>query len=101
MLYPETNQISSSSHVFFNIKIEKIVGGNFPHFRCLACCVVEFITTVRLITGSPSSKYEHRRASALLRNIQNIRICMGKKPIVSVPYENERISIKRKTAYLT
>ena len=31
-------------------------------------------------TGSPSSKYEHRRASALLRNIQNIRICVGKKP---------------------
>ena len=59
MLYPETNQISSSSHVFFNIKIDKIVGGNFSHFRCLACCVVEFITTVRLITGSPSSKYEH------------------------------------------
>ena len=29
-------------------------------------------------TGTPSSKYEHRRASALLRNIQNIRICMGK-----------------------
>ena len=27
-------------------------------------------------TGSPSSKYEHRRASALLGNIQNIRICM-------------------------
>ena len=37
-----------------------------------------------------------RRTSALLRNIQNIRICMGKKPIVSlsVTYENERISIK-------
>ena len=31
------------------------------------------------ITGNPSSKYEHRRASALMRNIQNIRICMGKK----------------------
>jgi len=31
-----------------------------------------------LTTGNPSSKYEHRRASALLRNIQNIRICMGK-----------------------
>ena len=43
---------------------------------------------------SPSSKYGHRRASALLRNIRNIRICMGKKPIVSVTYENERISIK-------
>ena len=25
---------------------------------------------------------------------------MGKKPIVSVTYENERISIKKKTAYL-
>ena len=31
------------------------------------------------ITGSPSWKYEHRRASALLRNIENIRICMGKR----------------------
>ena len=31
------------------------------------------------LTGSPSSKYEHRRASALLCNIQNIRIFMGKK----------------------
>ena len=45
-------------------------------------------------TGSPSSKYEHRRASALLRNIQDIGICMGKKPIVSVTYENKRTSIK-------
>ena len=52
------------------------------------------------LTGSPSSKYEHRRASALLRNIQNIRICMGKKPIVSVTYENERISIKNSLPYL-
>ena len=30
----------------------------------------------------------------MLRNIQNIRICKGKKPIVSVTYEYERISIK-------
>ena len=43
---------------------------------------------------------EHRRASALLRNIQNIRICMGKKPIVSVTYENERISIKKQLTLL-
>ena len=55
---------------------------------------------LRCITGSPSSKYEHRRASALLRNIQNIRICIGKKPIVSVTYENERISIKNSLPYL-
>ena len=51
-------------------------------------------------TGNPSSKYEHRRTSALLRNIRNIRICMGKKPIVSVTYENERISIKNSLPYL-
>ena len=51
-------------------------------------------------TGSPSLKYEHRRTSALLRNIQNIRICVGKKPIVSVTYENERISIKNSLPYL-
>ena len=30
-------------------------------------------------TSSPSSKYEHRRPSAVLRNIRNIRICTGKK----------------------
>ena len=36
----------------------------------------------------------------MLRNIQNIRICMGKKPIVSVTYENERISIKNSLPYL-
>ena len=53
----------------------------------------KMIEMVSIFTGNPSSKYEHRRASALLRNIQNIRICMGKKPIVSVTYENERISI--------
>ena len=40
------------------------------------------------------------RASALLRNIQNIRICIGKNPIVSVTYENERISIKNSLPYL-
>ena len=28
-------------------------------------------------TGSPSSKYEYRRTSAMLRNIRNIRICTG------------------------
>ena len=51
-------------------------------------------------TGSASSKYEHRRASALFCNIQNIRICMGKKPFVSVTYENERISINNSLPHL-
>ena len=54
-------------------------------------------------TGSQSSKYEHRPTSALLRNIQNIRICMGKKKKNHrfCNLRNERISIKKKTAYLT
>ena len=38
-------------------------------------------------TGSPSSKYEHWRTSAWLLKIQNIRISLRKKPIVSVTYE--------------
>ena len=59
-----------------------------------------FTKYVTGITGSPSSKYEHRRKSALLCNVQNIRICMGKKPIVSLTYENERISIKNSLPYL-
>ena len=33
-------------------------------------------------------------------NIRNIRICVGKKPIVSVTYENERVSIKNSLPYL-
>ena len=59
---------------------------------------LKFITSP--VTGSPSSKYEHQRASALLRNIQNVRIWMGKKPIVFVTYENERISIKKQLTLL-
>ena len=34
-----------------------------------------------------------------MRNIQSIRICVGEKPIVSVTYENERISIKNSLSY--
>ena len=36
----------------------------------------------------------------MLHNIQNTRICIGKKPIVSVTYENGRISIKNSLPYL-
>ena len=39
--------------------------------------------------------------SALLRNIRNISICVRKKPIFSVTYENERISIKNSLPYIT
>ena len=81
-----------------------------PHKLQVALCLVRGVVkyasctcvagSVGFCTGSPSSKYEHLRASALLRNIQNIRICMGKKPIVSVTYENERISIINSLPYL-
>ena len=61
-------------------------------------CNIWFV--IELTTGSPSSKYKHQRTSALLHNIRNIRICIGKKPIVSVTYENERISIKNSLPYI-
>ena len=51
-------------------------------------------------TGSPSSKYKHRRTSTLLHNIRTIRICVEKKTIVSVTYENQRISIKKSLPYI-
>ena len=52
-------------------------------------------------TGAPSSKYKHRRASTLLHNIRNVRICMEKKtPIVSVTYENQRISTKNSLPHI-
>ena len=53
-----------------------------------------------IYTQVAQARNEHRRASALLQNIQNIRICMGKKPIGSVTYENERISVKNSLPYL-
>ena len=48
-----------------------------------------------LTTGSRSSKYKRRRTSELLCNIRNIRICMETKLIISVTYENERISLNK------
>ena len=65
----------------------------------LSGVIVKKLCLTGYSTGSPSSKYEHWRASALLRNLQNIRICMGKKHIVSITYENERISIKNSLPY--
>ena len=55
--------------------------------RCENDVQFDALTVVDFTTGSPRSKYEHRRASASLRNIQNIRICLGKKPIVPVANE--------------
>ena len=81
--------------------VKAIVLLKFPLIsRPLYAIVREKTKFYRQTTGRPSSKYEHRRASALLRNIQNIRICMGKKPIVSLTYENERISTKNSLPYL-
>ena len=43
---------------------------------------------------------EHRHCcvTSKYKNLYPPGICMGKKPIVSVTYENERISIKEKLA---
>ena len=65
---------------------------NFNHNRKLTAC-----SSQDSFACNESLKYEHRRASALLRNIQDL---YGKKPIVSVPYENERITIKNSLPYL-
>jgi len=62
----------------------------YPPLTC-TCDVILSICGGKT-TGNPSSKYEHR--------IRNIRISLGKKPIVSVTYENERISIKNSLPYL-
>ena len=48
----------------------------------------------------PKLKNEHRRALALLRNVRNIGFGMRKETIVSVTYENERISIKNSLPYI-
>ena len=82
------------SHTTYNYAVwteqtKTIVDGRTDKLERIAFSIVCHYTT-----GSLSSKYEHR----LLRNIRNIRICMGKKPIVSVNYENERISIKKKNS---
>ena len=55
-----------------------------------------------LNTGSPRSKYKYRRTSTSLHNIRNTlyKDLYGKKPIVFVTYENERISIKNSLPYL-
>ena len=47
-------------------------------------------TSCSLSTGSPSSKYEHWRTSALLHNIRNMRICMAEKPFIFVSYGSDR-----------
>ena len=82
------------SHTIYNYAVwteqaKTIVGGRTDNLERIVFSIVFHYT------GSLSSKYEHR----LLRSIRNIRICMGKKPIVSVTYENERISIKNSLPY--
>ena len=97
---------SSSSAVSFAIlslcSFEKDWGSLKPahNFRCFGSFSDHSREKDSVTTASPGSKYEHRRTSALLRHIRNIRICMGKKPIVSVTCENERISIKKKQLVL-
>ena len=111
-LYVSGGDISMTAMNFFSLfaiwpnRRERHLHVSLPQFckGYSSDTMIYFLSTVgifySIVAGSPSSKYEHRWASALLRNIQNIRICMGKKPVVSVTYENERISIKSSLPYL-
>ena len=51
-------------------------------------------------TGNPSSKYDHRHYCVTLEIQRKYKDLYRKKPIVSVTYENERISIKNSLPYL-
>ena len=75
---------------------------HWPTIYRTGAVVVSTITSLQHIynTGSPSSKYDHRRASAQLRNIRNVRICMGKKPIFSVSYEWNAFNKKNSLPYI-
>ena len=56
------------------------------------------LCSVRRHAGNPSTKYELRRTSALLlRNIRNIRICMGKKTYRFCNLRKWKDSIKKLT----
>ena len=78
-------------------------------FVCLICLVSHFTSYLFLslfnaagdyfekpgiITGSPSSKYEHRYCCI---TFELTRFVGGEKPIVSVTYQYERISTEKKT----
>ena len=51
-------------------------------------------------TGSPSSKYEHRHCCVTFEISRKYKDLYGEKKIISVTYENERISIKNSLPYL-
>ena len=92
------NSQVESFYCNFQVALNHITGWVGSVVKKLTIHNQEHFSSVRRHAGNPSSKYELRRTSALLlRNMRNIRICMGKKPIVSVIYENERISIKKLT----
>ena len=68
--------------------------------RFMGCTVNGFLSILTPDIKVHIQVAQARQTSALLRNIRNIRICTGKKPIVSVTYENERISIKNSLPYI-
>ena len=76
-VFDNSGHLSGPSSVVFSTS-----GSTGGRLWCRNACKKELnhpLNGAYPITGSPSSKYEHRRASALLGNVQNIRICMGEK----------------------
>ena len=95
-----TRKLNPSNHRFFRPEV------NFYFYFIPKCCLLQSVFSLagRLCSGgfydvilpqiAQARNMSIVATSALLRNIRNIRTCMAKKPIVSVTYENERISIK-------
>ena len=91
------NYAARALPILFNTPKKSLLKSSYPkkilaNFRTQKNPGIENFKPKKIIRSSPS--LEIRSTPLGLRNIQNIRICKGKKPIVSVTYENERISIK-------
>ena len=90
---------SSSSTVSFAIlslcSFEEDWGSLKPanNFRCFGSLPRKRF--IYITTASPGSKYEHRRTSALLRHIRNIRICIGKNLSFPSPAKMKGFQLKK------
>ena len=97
---------SSSVTIFwqyYQLSSEKVQFSSYLYWGAKTWTVFTSIVLLytRRNTGSPSSKFRMLRIAARCVTFEiRIRICMGKKPIVSLNYENERISIKNSLPYV-
>jgi len=84
--------------LLYTFKHSRQVHANTGNLKLFVCIITVLSSYAYVVTGSPSSRYEHRHCCVTFEIQRKYKDFYGKKPIVSVTYENERISIK--TAYL-